>query len=154
MLIGFFGRNPLTSHDAAGRRLCSLSFVHLSFATRAARIGSQEELYEIVGSWVSGRTADEAAAALSAAGIPVSPVMNVADLVHDPHCAARGSIVTVPDPELGDIPMIAPLPRMSATPGTIRWPGVKLGAHTDEVLGEILGLTAADIGELRREGVV
>ena len=124
------------------------------FATRAARIGSQEELYEIVGSWVSGRTADEAAAALSAAGIPVSPVMNVADLVHDPHCAARGSIVTVPDPELGDIPMIAPLPRMSATPGTIRWPGVKLGAHTDEVLGEILGLTAADIGELRREGVV
>ena len=124
------------------------------YATRAARIENQEKLYEIVGSWVSALTADEAAAALSAAGIPVSPVMNVADLLHDPHCAARGSIVTVPDPDLGDIPMVAPLPRMSATPGAIRWPGAELGAHTGEVLGEILGLTQADIGELRREGVL
>lgn len=124
------------------------------FATRTARVGNQEELYRIVGSWVYGRNADEAAEALSAAGIPVSPVMSVADLVNDPHCAARGSVVTVPDPEFGDIPMIAPLPRMSATPGAVRWPGAELGAHTDEVLGDILGMTAADIGALRRDGVL
>jgi crotonobetainyl-CoA:carnitine CoA-transferase CaiB-like acyl-CoA transferase len=124
------------------------------FATRAARIAHQEELYETVGSWVSGQAADEAAEALQAAGIPVSPVMSVADLMRDPHCAARGSVVTVADPELGDVPMIAPLPRMSATPGAIRWPGPELGAHTGEVLGELLGLTAADLGTLRHDGVL
>jgi crotonobetainyl-CoA:carnitine CoA-transferase CaiB-like acyl-CoA transferase len=124
------------------------------FAGRTARIGNQEELYRIVSSWVAGRTAAEAAAVLSAAGIPVSPVMNVADLMNDPHCAARGSVVTVRDPEFGDVPMIAPLPRMSATPGAVRWPGAALGAHTVEVLGEILGMTAADIDTLRRDGVL
>jgi crotonobetainyl-CoA:carnitine CoA-transferase CaiB-like acyl-CoA transferase len=124
------------------------------FASRTARIQNQEELYRIVGDWVSGRTADEAAMMLSAAGVPVSPVMNVADLVNDPHCAARGSIVTVPDPELGDVPMIAPLPRMSATPGAVRWPGTALGVHTEEVLGEILGMSAEGIGALRRDGVL
>jgi crotonobetainyl-CoA:carnitine CoA-transferase CaiB-like acyl-CoA transferase len=145
---------PASDFETAdGRRLSVHAGTDRLFRLLAG-IGNQEELYEIVGSWVSGQTADEAAAALSAAGIPVSPVMNVADLVNDPHCAARGSIVTVPDPELGDIPMIAPLPRMSATPGAIRWPGAKLGAHTDAVLGEVLGLTAADIRELRQEGVV
>jgi crotonobetainyl-CoA:carnitine CoA-transferase CaiB-like acyl-CoA transferase len=124
------------------------------FANRADRIRNQEELYRIVGSWVAGLTSDEAAAVLSAANIPVSPVMSVADLMADPHCAARGSIVTVPDPDLGDIPMIAPLPRMSATPGTIRWPGPRLGVHTEEVLSEILGMAAGEIAALRRDGVL
>lgn len=124
------------------------------FASRAARIRNQEELYRIVGSWVAGRTADEAAETLSAAGIPVSPVMSVADLMADPHCAARGSVVTVPDPEFGDVSMIAPLPRMSATPGAVRWPGPPLGVHTEEVLGEILGLTAAEVDTLKRDGVL
>lgn len=124
------------------------------FASRAARIRNQEELYRIVGSWVAGRTADEAAETLSAAGIPVSPVMSVADLMADPHCAARGSVVTVPDPEFGDVTMIAPLPRMSATPGAVRWPGPPLGVHTEEVLGEILGLTAAEVDTLKRDGVL
>jgi crotonobetainyl-CoA:carnitine CoA-transferase CaiB-like acyl-CoA transferase len=124
------------------------------FANRTDRMTNQDELYRIVASWVAGLTSDEAAAMLSAAGIPVSPVMSVADLMADPHCAARGSIVTVPDPDLGDIPMIAPLPKMSATPGTIRWPGPVLGAHTEEVLGEILGMTAGDIEALRRDGAL
>ncbi|MGH3251756.1 MAG: CaiB/BaiF CoA transferase family protein [Trebonia sp.] len=124
------------------------------FASRSARIRNQEELYLIVGSWVSGRTADEAAAVLTAAGIPVSPVMNVADLVNDPHCVARGSIVTVPDPEFGAVPMVAPLPKMSVTPGAVRWPGTALGVHTEEVLGEILGLSAEDVEALRRDGVL
>jgi crotonobetainyl-CoA:carnitine CoA-transferase CaiB-like acyl-CoA transferase len=124
------------------------------FATRAARIRNQDELYLVVGRWVSCRTADEATAMLSAAGIPVSPVMNVADLFSDPHCAARGSIVTVPDPELGDVAMVAPLPRMSATPGAVRWPGAALGAHTDEVLGKFLGMTAGELAALRRDGVL
>lgn len=126
----------------------------LRFASRAARIRNQEELYRIVGSWVAGRTADEAAETLSAAGIPVSPVMSVADLMADPHCAARGSVVTVPDPEFGDVSMIAPLPRMSATPGAVRWPGPPLGVHTEDVLGEILGLTAGEVDALRRDGVL
>lgn len=124
------------------------------FASRAARVANQEELYRVIAAWVARQTADAAAARLSAAGVPVSPVMSVADLVRDPHCAARGSVVTVRDPDLGEVPMVAPLPKMSATPGAVRWAGAALGAHTAEVLGELLGLTGADVAELRRGGVL
>ncbi|TNC20228.1 CaiB/BaiF CoA transferase family protein [Amycolatopsis alkalitolerans] len=124
------------------------------FAERAARVEHQDELYPLIGAWVSRLRADEVVKMLSDADIPASPIMSVADLMNDPHCRARGSVVTVPDPELGDIPMVAPLPRMSATPGAVRWAGTALGAHTDEVLGELLGLTVPEIDTLRENGVV
>lgn len=124
------------------------------FATRDARSANAEALYGIVGSWVAERTAEQGTTLLSDAGVPVSPVMNVADLMGDPHCAARGTVVSVPDPELGEISMIAPLPKMSTTPGTVRWPGTSLGAHTEQVLGEFLGLAPGQVDELRRDGVL
>lgn len=140
LLTGVMGRPELAADER--------------FATRAERIRNQAELYRIVAAWVAGQTADTAEALLSAAGVPVSPVMSVADLMSDPHCAARGSIAAVPDPEFGEVPMVAPLPWLSSTPGAIRWTGPELGAHTEEVLGEVLGLTAREIGDLRCGGVL
>ncbi|HEX3786501.1 MAG TPA: CoA transferase [Pseudonocardiaceae bacterium] len=124
------------------------------FADRFTRVTHQDELYPIIAAWVARWTADEIVKMLSEADIPASPIMSVADLMNDPHCAARGSIITVPDQEFGDVPMVAPLPRMSATPGAVRWAGTQLGAHTDEVLGGLLGLTEDEIDSLRAQGVV
>ncbi|MDO9246584.1 MAG: CoA transferase, partial [Phenylobacterium sp.] len=45
-------------------------------------------------------------------------------------------------------------PRMSETPGKVRWPGPTLGQHTDEVLTGLAGLTAGRVAELRAEGIV
>ncbi|WP_306210975.1 CaiB/BaiF CoA transferase family protein [Actinoplanes sp. RD1] len=125
-----------------------------AYADRAARIRNQDELYRIIGTWVSGRTAAEVVRVLSAAGVPASPVMSVADVMADPHCRARGSIIAAPDPEFGTVPMVAPLPRMSGTPGRVRWAGAPLGAHTEEILGGILGLSAGEVDALRAKGVV
>ncbi|HVV20907.1 MAG TPA: CoA transferase [Pseudonocardiaceae bacterium] len=124
------------------------------FADRFSRVAHQEELYPIIAAWVARWTADEVVKMLSEADIPASPIMSVADLMNDPHCTSRGSIVTVPDAEFGEVPMVAPLPRMSATPGTVRWPGTELGVHTNEVLGGLLGLTGDEIDTLREQGVV
>lgn len=124
------------------------------FADRAARIRHQDELYPVIDAWVAALTADEVVKLLSDADIPASPIMSVADLMNDPHCRARGSVVTVPDAEFGEIPMVAPLPHLSATPGNVRWAGTTLGAHTEEVLGGLLGLSAGEIASLRERGVV
>jgi crotonobetainyl-CoA:carnitine CoA-transferase CaiB-like acyl-CoA transferase len=123
------------------------------FADRDARVAHQDALYPLIAAWVRTLTADHAVKVLSDADIPATPIMSVADLVNDPHCTARGSIVTVPDADFGEVPMVAPLPRMSATPGVVRWPGPTLGAHTEEVLGGLLGLSPAEIGALRAKGV-
>lgn len=127
---------------------------HSCFENQEARVHNQEALYEILSSWVAKLGVDELMAKLAGADIPASPIMNVADLITDPHSMARGSIVTVPDSEFGEVPMVAPLPRMSATPGEIRWTGPALGEHTDEVLGEMLGLSGADLRLLRDDGVI
>ncbi|MFD2420805.1 CaiB/BaiF CoA transferase family protein [Amycolatopsis pigmentata] len=124
------------------------------FATRSSRVRHADELYPLIGAWVAGLTAEEVMKTLSDADIPASPIMSVADLVRDPHCRARASVITVPDPEFGEVPMVAPLPRMSATPGAVRWAGTTLGAHTDEVLGGLAGLTPDELEVLRGQGVV
>lgn len=126
----------------------------LRFRDRAARIRNQEHLYRLIDSWVAGLSADEVTSALTKAAIPASPVMSIADIMNDPHCRARGSVVSASDPEFGHVPMVAPLPRMSSTPGTVRWVGPALGVHTEEVLSDLLGMPADDVDKLRRQGVV
>jgi crotonobetainyl-CoA:carnitine CoA-transferase CaiB-like acyl-CoA transferase len=124
------------------------------FATRESRVEHQEELYRIIDGWVAQLTADEVVKMLSDADVPASPIMSVADIVNDPHANTRGSLITVADEEFGDVPMVAPLPRMSATPGQVRWAGPALGEHTAEVLGELLGLDAEGLEQLRRDGAL
>ncbi|MEV6349200.1 CoA transferase [Actinoplanes sp. NPDC051851] len=123
------------------------------FADAASRVRHQDELYRVLGAWVGAHSADEVVRVLSDAGIPASPIMNVADLVTDPHCIARGSVTTVPDPEFGTVPMVAPLPRMDTTPGEVRWAGRPLGADTEEVLGDLLGIAVPELEALRSKGI-
>ena len=124
------------------------------FATRAARIENQEDLYEVISDWMSTVSADEAVSVLNDAGIPASPVMSVADIASDPHYLQRGTFVEVEDPEFGKLLMAAPIPRLSDTPGKIRSLGPNLGEHTDSVLSEMLGLRVPELTELRSTGVI
>jgi crotonobetainyl-CoA:carnitine CoA-transferase CaiB-like acyl-CoA transferase len=59
----------------------------------------------------------------------------MADAAEDPHYAARAAVVGVPDAELGEVLMTAPVPRMSETPGRIAHAGRALGADDAAVLG-------------------
>lgn len=74
-------------------------------------------------------------------------------MADDPHFRARRALLELDDPEVGRLLMPAPAPRLSRTPAEVRWPGPRLGAHTDEVLAEA-GLSAADVEALRAAGVV
>ena len=62
----------------------------------------------------------------------------------------------IADPQFAGRPIlhVGIVPHVPESPGTVRWPGPALGAHTDEVMSEFLGLQAAEIEALRREGVI
>lgn len=124
------------------------------FATRAERVANQDALYPIIVDWARRQDADDAVQRLNDAGVPASPLMSIADIAADPHYRERGTITTVEDPDWGSQPMVAPLPRLSETPGSIRTLGPALGEHTDAVLGELLGLSPADLDSLRADGVI
>lgn len=123
------------------------------FATGRSRAEHADELDAAVGAWIAERDADEVVAAFEEAQAAVAPVYDVRDIANDPQYAALGSIVRLPDDELGEVAMQNVPFRLSETPGEIRWAGPPLGAHSDEVLGG-LGYTRADLARLRESGVV
>jgi succinyl-CoA:(S)-malate CoA-transferase subunit B len=72
--------------------------------------------------------------------VPCGPVYAVDEIFEDPHYAARGNIARVFEPRLGrPLAVPAPVPRLTGTPGGIRWLGPPLDAHAREILSEWLG---------------
>ncbi|MEY3041859.1 MAG: hypothetical protein RLZZ174_941, partial [Pseudomonadota bacterium] len=84
---------------------------------------------------------------------PAGRIYRVPDMLKDPQFQARQSIVPVADETYAGLQMQNVFPRLSQTPGRIRWPGPALGAHTDEVL-EAHGFDAAARAALRAGGVI
>jgi crotonobetainyl-CoA:carnitine CoA-transferase CaiB-like acyl-CoA transferase len=80
-------------------------------------------------------------------------VYEAADMVVDPHFQARGSLIEVPDDDHYAIVMPGVVPRLSDTPGSVRWTGPRLGRHTDEVL-RAAGIRDDEIAMLRDSGVI
>ena len=75
-------------------------------------------------------------------------------MLSDEQYAARQNIISVEDPEIGPFPMQNVVPRLSETPGEVRWTGPKLGQHNDEVFEEVLGISQEDLHGLRERGIV
>ena len=86
--------------------------------------------------------------------VPAGPINTIADIFADPQFQARGDLVRMMLPDLGEVVVPAVLPKLSATPGEIRSLGPRLGEHNDEVYGRLLGLAAGEIKRLRKAGVV
>ena len=123
------------------------------FGTGRGRVEHVDELDEAVGGWIAARSSADVIEAFEAAQAAVAPVYDVRGVIADPQYRARGTVLTVDDPDFGRLDMQNVLFRLSETPGGVRWPGRTHGADTAEVLGE-LGLSAAEIDRLRGDGVV
>ena len=124
-----------------------------ALASNDGRVRSNALLDAAIAAWTSQQTMDEILARLDAADVPAGRIYSVADIVNDPHYAAREMILPTELP--GDVTVRMPgiAPKLSETPGAVRWPGPTLGQHTDEVLTG-LGLQPGDIAQLRRSGAV
>ena len=125
-----------------------------AYATHRARGERQAELDDRIAAWTSTLTADALLARCEAHGVPAGRIYRVPEMLEDPQFQARESIVDVEDPAHPGLKMQNVFPRLSETPGSIRWPGPALGAHTDEVLTERLGFTPERLAALRAQGVI
>jgi len=123
------------------------------FRTNAERLRHVDALEAPIAAFIAGRTLAENMAVFGAAEVTAAPVYDIDQLLADPHVAARGVIVDVPDEELGTVPMHAVVPRLSGTPGRLRFPAPRLGEHTRAILFAI-GYDAARIDALAAAGIV
>lgn len=123
------------------------------FTTHVARGEHQQELDDIVADFTRALSLAEAEALLNEHGVPNGRIYRPRDMVEDPHFAARGTITEVEHPVLGTVAMQNVFPRLSRSAGQVRWPGPRLGEHTDQVLRRI-GLTDEQVTALHEAGVV
>ncbi len=126
------------------------------FIDHQARGRNQDELDAIIGDWAARRRPDEITETLSAAGVITGPINTVAQVVNDPQLRARGMLAEHWD-ERVERTVLGPgiVPLLSESPGDIRSAGpARPGQHNADVYTGLLGRTAAELEELRAEGVL
>jgi len=124
--------------------------------TEAGRFAARDAIAALLAPWCDARTLAEIATAFAGTGVLWGPFQDFATLVaSDPRCSpANPMFAEVNQPGIG--PYLAPgLPiDFAASPREPTRPAPRLGEDTDAVLGEVLGLSAAEIGRLHHQGVV
>lgn len=124
------------------------------FATAAARKQNRAQLYDLIKAWVSGKTRQELWDGLRAIDYFGAPVLSMGEVIDDPHIKERKAFIERNHPTAGPTTLLAPWIHMSKTPASIRTDSPALGQHTEEVLGNLLGIAGADLLQLRNAGVV
>ncbi len=125
------------------------------FQTHWLRGQNQKALDKIISGWAAERDAAEIDRLLNAAGVVCGPVYSVADIFTDQHFQARQMLLSMEDPELGEVTAPGIVPKLSETPGEARFTGAwELGAHNREVYCDLLGMPAAELAELEKAGVI
>jgi len=121
---------------------------------RDGRVKHQDELHERIGRWIATKTLAEALVALEEGGVPASPVNSIAHIVADPHIAARGNLIRVPDATLGELVQPGITPKLTATPGSVRRGAPTLGEHNEAIFCDLLDISPSELDDLRARGVV
>ena len=124
-----------------------------ALAHNDGRVKQCAMLDQAITAWTSHHAIDDVLAALERAEVPSGRIYSVADIVADPHYQARDMLLQAQLPGGASVKMPGIVPKLSDTPGEVRWQGPSLGEHTGSVLSE-LGFANEDIERLRREGAV
>ena len=145
--------------DEAWQRLCEV-VGHLEwiqdtrFVTLAERLRHAEALDGLIEGWTRTQVAEEVMARLQAAGIAAGMVKNVRDLRQDPQLQQRDFWTELDHSEIGSLALEGHQFRFSAMPNSPRFARPGIGEHNRYVLGDILGLSAAEIQRLEAEEIV
>jgi len=124
-----------------------------ALATAAGRVAHIDEVHDALAAWTRSFDDHVLAEALQAQGVAAAPVLDVSDLLHDPHLRARGTFIEVRHP-LGFLETIyGAYVKTSRTVPAIS-PGPAMGQDNDHVFLELLGLPLAEYRRLAAEGVI
>ena len=124
------------------------------FATNAGRVAHMDETEALVAEWTRTLGKMEVFARTKEYRIPCAPVRNPVEVMNDPHMHGRGMLERIDHPELGEIVVPGTPLRLHGAAQAAAGPSPAIGQHNTEIYGGWLGLSAADIAELRAGGVI
>ncbi|MEL6316671.1 MAG: CaiB/BaiF CoA-transferase family protein [Pseudomonadota bacterium] len=123
------------------------------YATVAARTANRPALRAILDPIFKSRCSADWLAALEAASVPAGPIYRMDEVFADPQVRHLGIAQPVTHPRRGEIRLVGQPVTLSRTPPALSRAGPDAGEQSGEILDE-LGLSAAEIAELRAKGVV
>lgn len=147
------------TNDRMWQRLCkAMDRLDLldadKYATMAQRLAERDRVNGIVGDFVGSMDRDALLEHCRLHEVPAGPINTVADIFEDPQFAARQNLVEVFDPREGRVVVPNVLPRLSETPGELKWLGADMGQHNDEIYRGRLGMSDEEIERLRQQGII
>ena len=120
----------------------------------AQREAERDAVDGAVAAWTERHDRSELLAMCEAAQVPCGPVYAIDEIFEDAQYAARGNILRLRDARIGELAVPNLVPRLSGTPGEVRWLGPALGAHNNAVYRDMLGLDDAELWRLRDASVI
>lgn len=123
-------------------------------ATHADRREHVDELNAIVAKWMKSTQVSSVCKSLDEQGIAYGMILNIEDVMKDPHMQARENIVTIDHPRIGPIKVPASVPKMSATPAKPVTAAPALGEHNEEIFRGLLGMSETEFRALGAAGVI
>ena len=125
------------------------------YNTHQARGENCDELDARIADWTRELTATELDTRLDQYGVVSGPIYTIEDIANDPHYQARDMIQRYQDDELGDIAVPGFVPVLSETKSETAWLGSsEVGAHNEAIYCGLLGMTQAELQELKNDGII
>ena len=123
------------------------------YGDKDKRLAARDEVNRIVAQWMASLDHNTVLSRCAEFDVPASLIFSIADIFEDPQYRARGNI-RMTESRIGDLAVPDVVPRLSATPGEIRWLGEGLGAQNHAIFAGLLGLDGQEIEALRERGVI
>lgn len=125
-----------------------------NFSTQVARAAHEDELDQIVGDWCRCHDMMELERRLVDGGVVTSRIYDMRDIFEDEHFRSREMLMEVPDDQLGSVTLAGIVPKLSRSPGGVKWSGGAVGKDNEYVLVDLLGLSKEELRELEEEAVI
>ena len=122
-------------------------------SNNTGRVKRNAEIDKAIADWTAAHATDEILTVLEAAEVPAGRLYSIADIATDPHFQAREMIGEMELPDGTKVAAPGIVPKLSETPGEVRWVGPTLGEHSAEVLKGV-GYSESEIAALKASGAV
>jgi formyl-CoA transferase len=123
------------------------------YATPSARLPRLKQIFERIERWTMSVTKLEAMEVLNKHDIPCGPILSMKELAEDKSLRATGTVVEVDHPTRGKHLTVGNPIKLSDSISEVKCAPL-LGEHTVEILGSVLGYTAAQIAEIEQSGAI
>jgi crotonobetainyl-CoA:carnitine CoA-transferase CaiB-like acyl-CoA transferase len=124
------------------------------YRTNKERAEHAAELDALIESWTEQYPLAEVLRRLEEGQVPAGPIYSIANIVQDEQYQARDMILPAQIEGIGPVAMPGLVPKLSATPGQIKWYGGSIGMHNEEIYSGLLGLSAEEIEQLTEQGII